>query len=282
MNGVVCSIVAIATSSSSATTADKVGPLCQLINATISESSGVDISTRTNGVYWTHNDSGDGPNFFAFNAKGKLLATFSLEGVKPVDWEDMASAKIGGNSYLYFGDIGDNRMQRVSVAVYQVLEPATNATKKTIKSFTKFELKYPDGAHNCESLMVTPAGELVLITKDSSGESGVYFAKSPSPSKSTTLSKLATLRITGAFGMSQLITAADMSADGKRVLIRTYTAGYLYQSNSATPWYRTVPKRFELAVELQGEAICFDFIANRAITTTEGTPCRVNYASLSE
>ena len=128
--------------------------------------------------------------------------------------------------------------------------------------------------------MVTPAGELVLITKDSSGESGVYFAKSPSPSKSTTMSKLATLKMTGAFGMNKLITAADMSADGKRVLVRTYTAGYLYQSTSATPWYRTAPKRFELAIELQGEAICFDFVANRAITTTEGTPCRVNYASL--
>lgn len=130
MNGIVCSIVAIATSSTPATTAENVGPLCQINNATICESSGVDISTRTNGVYWTHNDSGDGPNFFAFNAEGKLLATFSLDGVKPMDWEDMASAKIGGSSYLYFGDIGDNRMQRESVAVYRVLEPATTQPKR--------------------------------------------------------------------------------------------------------------------------------------------------------
>jgi hypothetical protein len=91
------------------------GRLCTLESAEVVESSGIALSRRTKGVYWTHNDSGDGANLYAFDATGKDLGTYTLSGVEPIDWEDIASATIDGKPYLFVGDIGDNNRIRNSI-----------------------------------------------------------------------------------------------------------------------------------------------------------------------
>src|SRR5437762_2268766 len=62
------------------------------------ESSGVVASRVTPDVYWTHNDSGDGPFVYAFRLSradrerqiAHLLGTVELIGATNVDWEDIA------------------------------------------------------------------------------------------------------------------------------------------------------------------------------------------------
>ena len=59
--------------------------------AVLAESSGIVVSRAQRGVYWTHNDSGDGANLYAIDIAGKLLATFKVAGAEARDWEDMSS-----------------------------------------------------------------------------------------------------------------------------------------------------------------------------------------------
>ena len=92
--------------------------LCLLQNERVTESSGIAPSNWVEGVYWTHNDSGDGPNLFAFDESGKDLGVYTLSGVTALDWEDMSSAVVGGKQYLYVGDIGDNLSRRSDVVVH--------------------------------------------------------------------------------------------------------------------------------------------------------------------
>src|SRR5262249_23702109 len=99
--------------------------LVNLENQSINESSGIAASRHNAGIFWTHNDSDDGPLIYAFDRQGKHRGVWRVKGAKAIDWEDMA---IGpgprqGRSYLYLGDIGDNSRRRNQITVYRVAEP---------------------------------------------------------------------------------------------------------------------------------------------------------------
>ena len=103
----------------------------------ISESSGLVASRSTPGVYWTHNDSGDGPFIYAFDTHGDSRGIFRVTGAQARDWEDIAAGPgpQANKSYLYIGDIGDNNKTRDEVIVYRVAEPTLNAaTQKQTKA----------------------------------------------------------------------------------------------------------------------------------------------------
>src|SRR5215203_6666373 len=78
-----------------------------LQNNAVSESSGLVASRRTPGVYWTHNDSGDGPFIYAFDSRGEASGVFRVTGAQARDWEDISAGPgpQSGASYLYIGDI---------------------------------------------------------------------------------------------------------------------------------------------------------------------------------
>lgn len=253
--------------------------VCSLKNEKIDESSGIAPSRLRSGVYWTHNDSGGKARVYAFDLEGNDLGTYTLAGVKARDWEDIASAKIGGNAYLYVGDIGDNLKDQSSIRVYRLTEPEASSPE-TIQEFETYRIKYPDGPHNCEALMVAPNGDLYLVTKDDFGDSSVYRLASPASSGTFTLSKVGNLKVKGGNVYTHTITAGDISADGKLVVLRTYFSILLFRPTDLTKFARLEPQSLPVPLERQGEAICFDPSGRRLITTSEGKPCRVSEVTL--
>jgi len=269
---------AITHESRSPVASPKTGLLCTLANPKVDESSGVATSKRATGVYWTHNDSGDGPKFYAFDRKGRDLGTFVLKGVRAIDWEDMASARIAGRPYLYFGDIGDNDERRKSVLVYRVPEPRARPGVHQIDGFRTFTLSYPDGPHDCETLMVTPKGDIQLVTKNEYGASGIYRVRRPQKSGAYRLAKLGELTVDASNVYSHLITAGDINEAGNRVIIRTYLTAMAFSVANLDRWFKSKPIDVDIAFERQGEAICFDGAG--LVTTSERSPCRVSFARL--
>ena len=69
----------------------------------IREPSGLARSRRHEGVFWTHNDSGDVPRFFAIDANGNLLAEFSVEGASHTDWVSDASSSVASSPAIRTG-----------------------------------------------------------------------------------------------------------------------------------------------------------------------------------
>lgn len=258
------------------------GQLCSLKNPKVDESSGVAVSRRARGIYWTHNDSGDGPNFFAFDSNGADLGTYTLKGVDAFDWEDMASAKIDRSPYLYLGDIGDNISQRKRVRVYRVPEPEATPGNHAVTKFETYILTYPDGAHNCETLLVTPNGDIQLVTKSDFGLSAVYQAKRPSGSGTYAMKKIGDLKIESSNVYGHMLTSGDISSDGDAVVLRTYMGALLFRSKDMQAWFRATPTPITLTLERQGEAICFDLANHRFLTTSEGAPCRVSFVKIPD
>jgi hypothetical protein len=90
---------------SSARQTETYGPprqLGALQDSAINESSGIVASRTTPGVYWTHNDSGDGPYIYALDEHGARRGTWRVKGASARDWEDIAAGRgpQSGSSYL--------------------------------------------------------------------------------------------------------------------------------------------------------------------------------------
>jgi Ni/Co efflux regulator RcnB len=258
----------------------------QLEERAVRESSGVVASRRSPGLYWTHNDSGDRPFVYAFDAEGKRRGVWRVEGAKAEDWEDIAAGPgpERGRSYLYVGDIGDNGEKRGHVTVYRFPEP--EATAADAASTTKepratdradaLRLEYPDGAHNAEALAVHPtSGDLYVITKGLQN-AGVYrLAGGGAASGTNRLTRVATLRGEGFYGI--LVTGADISPDGRRVAICDYATGYELRlpdagaANFDDIW-KQPPTVVPLGQRRQGEAVCYRLDGRALLVTSEGSP----------
>lgn len=204
----------------------------------ITESSGLAASARHGGVLYTHNDSGDQPRIFAVGGDGQTVAVLALSNATARDWEDISA---GPNQTLWVGDIGDNGRSRSQIQVYRINEPATLASKGV--SSTRYELAYPDGSHDAEALMVSPAtGRLYVVSKQASG-AAVYAA--PLTLRADQLNRLSRVRSAPA-----TVTAGDLGPGGRMVL-RNYGRMFVYPSVDGQP------QSIDLPDQPQGESAVF-------------------------
>lgn len=257
--------------------------LCEIKDKEINESSGLAASPSQNGVWYTHNDSGDKARFFRFNEKGEVTGEFELKGVKAFDWEDMASARVKGENWIYLGDIGDNARIRKTIVIHRVKEPKAGDKKKTLDRFDTWTVKYPAAAHDCEALMVHPeTGDIWLVTKDRGEGTLVYRVKSPKGKAVLTAEKMGAIAIPYSGLGAKMVTGGDISPDGTRVAVRSYPGAieFTVPRGRFEDWFRAKPKILKTAPEAQGEAIAYSRDGQRILTTSEGTPCRVSLVGM--
>jgi hypothetical protein len=246
-----------------------------ITDARVDESSGVAPSFRVPDTYFTHNDSGDSARFFRFDSKGVVKNEYRVANAKNVDWEDMATAKLDGVPYVFLGDIGDNSKRRKSIFVYRVLDPGDNV--REVAANATYELTYPTGPQNAETLLVHPkTGDIYVISK-STGDSQVYFLSSPKTSGKYTLTQLGHFRVGGFIKESRRVTGGAFSPDGRHVVVRTYMGAYEFPVKSAgAEWWKEEPRKIRTNFDHQGEAISYSLNGSELYTTSEFSPCQVS------
>ncbi len=256
--------------------------ICQVDDTRVAESSGVAASRIMPGVFYTHNDSGDSARFFRFGREGRVGAVFSLGGIEAVDWEDMEAANVDSKPYLYFGDIGDNARNRASVWVYRLPEPRGDG--RMISDFDKYELTYPDGSHDCETLMVRPGrGDIYLVTKDHGDGTWVYKVAKPPRSGKYALTRLGRIATKSSGPGGEMITGGSFSPDGKFAILTNYREGLEFRLDSRFDrWFRSAPAAIDLGQGPQREAVAYSIDGKVLLTTSEGVPCILTGSSLSK
>ncbi|MCW2614615.1 MAG: hypothetical protein JWN08_1609, partial [Frankiales bacterium] len=251
----------------------------------ISESSGL-ASASAEGVVFTHTDSGDDARFFAVDGTGMTLTTYDLPDVQARDWEDMARGPDEqGRSSLWLGDIGDNDARRDNgILVHRVAEPVPDGRERvTTEPPTSFRLRYPDGPGDAEGLVVHPrTGRLYVVTKPLAGPAQVYAAPQPlDPDGPNLLERVGEVdvRATGTAGgpgiggLAQLlVTAADISPDGTRFAVRTYTDVYEYALDGEDLGAALArgPVVSPLPPTRQGEGLAYSRDGRSLLTSSEG------------
>jgi hypothetical protein len=240
------------------------------------ESSGVAASRRYPGVLWTHNDSGDGPRLYATNLAGADLGFYRVAHATAVDWEDMALGPCPGGrgiGCLYVADLGDNAEHRHGGTIYVVTEPAPPTgpgdTSRVIELVASLRVRYADGSHDTEGIMVSPTGDVSLITKGWSGPILHYWLPHDVFSENAvTVAPHDTLAIRPLRNAGRLVTGAAISPSGLRAVVRTYTELYFYRVQGA----QLVAQGLACwlgPVEPQGEGV--DFLdEDSLVLTSEG------------
>ena len=258
--------------------------IAEIKNPAVKESSGLAASRSNPGIYWTHNDSGDDPLVYAFDATGESRGVYRVADAKARDWEDMAvgPGPQPGQSYLYLGDIGDNDKARSEIVVYRVPEPkltaadkaATKAKPKLTAPADAIRLRYPDGKFDAETLLVHPTtGNLYIITKVMLKNATVYEAAAPLvPGKVITMKRIGDIKVPSIVG--GVLTGGSISPDGRRVALCDYLQGYEIvlprtSGNFNDIWKQTVTP-FKLGQREQGEAITYRADGKAVLATSEG------------
>ena len=244
--------------------------LCDLANLDIRESSGLAASRLRPGLLWTHNDSGDQARIFAFDLQGRDLGTYGIDGARADDWEDMASFRMGGVSCLLLADVGDNWSRRAQGTLYLVHEPDVQQTSRA-RLLQTVKFRYENGPHNCEAVGFDPSRrEVLLVAKQMALSSSVYVI--PWPGTGTTGHVIA--RAIGTIPIP-VVTAMDISPDGRRAVVLTYGDAYEYVRGRDENWEQalaTPVRRIVMPGRRQGESICYGNDGQTLYLTSEKLP----------
>jgi hypothetical protein len=270
--------IVVATLASSATaqqtapvSAERTGALGA---AGITESSGVAVSRRFPGVLWTHNDSGDGPFLYAIDRNGRLIAKYRVSGARAVDWEDIAVGPCPRRfrpaaSCLYVADTGDNAERRTRVVLYVMPEPDPRTPGQAVRATRPAQalrVRYADGPHDAEALIVDGHGDVSIVTKGRTGPILRYRIPSRALSgDSVSVRPTDTIPVKPNGLIGRWVTGGAIAPDGERVVLRTYTELYFFRVGP-NGWAPEGAPCWIGGLEPQGEGV--DFLDGHAVVLT--------------
>lgn len=228
----------------------------EITDLRLRESSGMVVSRKNDGLLWVHNDSGNQPRIFLIDTLGEIKRIFYLKNAVNYDWEDIAigPGPSGKKNYMYVGDIGDNLAVRPNIQIYRFEEPSISQKDSMIVNYDRITLNYPDSARDAEALMVDPISTDIYIISKREPHVGVYKAKNPSSSQS-----VVKLEFLGKLPF-HLINAADITPDGKEILVKNYLAIFYWKRDPKKSIFETLQEDHQLirySPEPQGESIAW-------------------------
>jgi len=147
----------------------------------LTEVSGIQRSLWLDGIYYVHNDSGDGPTIHVTDANGNEYGTVTVTGVAAIDWEGITATRRDGLPRLIVGDIGNNNRQRDNLSLVVLDEPNVSSFLPPFNIDVpgqQIQLSYADGSsYNAEALFINGDNDtVVVLTKEGQAttEQGVW------------------------------------------------------------------------------------------------------------
>jgi hypothetical protein len=253
--------------------------VCVLQLTDLRESSGLVVSLTTPDVLWTHNDSGGGPQLYAFKSSGAHLGTYTIDEAESRDWEDIAAVAWKGQKYLVAADIGGNNGDGGKYVLYAVLEPdsiSKESKNATLPLAQRVEIQLPEstGAKpiDFEAFAIDPRDRsILLVEKVVLGASRVYQADWPDGDARIEAREIGRIAILVATGM-------DISRDGSRLLIGSYSAVHEFRRAQDRTWQQALVDQPQLLASLRGgrqyEAFCYSADGKSCYLTREVRPTR--------
>ncbi|NUP40118.1 MAG: hypothetical protein HOY76_24665 [Streptomyces sp.] len=234
----------------------------------ITEASGLVASRLHPGVYWTHNDSGDGPYVYAVDsATGRTVARVAMRGIHT---RDVEAISMGPDGDLYVGDIGDNLNGAwKEVWIYRFPEPK-QLHDQTVR-VTRYTVRYDQGPRNAEAMMVQPTTGRVYIASKNEDGGGLFQG----PAKLTAHGVNTFRRIADV----PWVTDGAFSPDGSRLVLRGYFWAAEYRWSGGLPHKLT---DLDVPMQPQGEGVAFTPDGRALMYGSEGSDSQVWRAPLSD
>ena len=236
----------------------------------LSESSGLAVSRSQPGVLWSHNDSGDGPNLYAIDVTGRLLAIVPVMNASAQDWEDLSLGpcpdvvSAGSSSCLYIADTGNNDRSREVLTIYVLVEPTIDRSGRRLAAVParSFRFRYPGRTEDSEALAVRPSGDVTIVSKGRTGSIDFYGFSASMVSRAIASTQVIVAEYRGNTGIrpdqeiGRWVTGAAVSPDGMVLAVRTYNEVFFYRATDGA-WQDLKRPCFLDDAEPQGEAIAY-------------------------
>ncbi len=243
----------------------------------VQEISGIVRAHGKPGYFWVHNDSDSEPHLYLVHLRGSVVSRLKVTGAAANDWEDIAigPGPVPSRQDLDIADTGNNERSRKVLSIDRILHPVLTreAPSPVLRSerAARIAFRYPDGVFDCEALVVHPkTGDIYLFTKNAL-VTGVYRLRSPRTDGSVAAADQLTVMRPGF-----VVTAADLSPQGDRLLLRTYLQTLEYRAPEGQPFEKIFfQRKRKLPVarrETQSEAIAFVHGGKGYVTSDEGSP----------
>lgn len=238
----------------------------------LKESSGIAALNNAND-FWLINDSGNTPELFEMTINGDLKRVVKVKDVNNVDWEDLAD---DNKSQVFIGDFGNNHNLRRDLAIYIVDLKDIVGDKVTPEKVTfyfedqeKFPPKKKHRNFDVEAFIYYQ-NAFYLFTKNRSskfdGTTKLYRVPAISGNHEA---KLLDSFKTCKDANDCLVTAADISNDGKTLVLLTHNKVFKFSGFSNDDFFKGEVEEIKLHHKTQKEAICFH--ENKLYLTDEAT-----------
>lgn len=219
-------------------------------NRALSEISGIVPSSFHQGMYWVHNDGGNLPYLYLIDTLGSIHGSVKISNAINRDWEDLAQGMNNGVSFLYVGDIGNNRKNRESVQIYKIEEPRELEGEMNTKAEV-MNIHYTDGSRDAEALLYDPQShELIIVTKRELRVHAYAFPFEPGNQTVAPYGKIKGMWITG----------GDINSKGE-ILLKNYGHVFYWsnrnEQSAVDRLTRSKGQKIAYRREPLGEAICW-------------------------
>lgn len=215
----------------------------------VSESSGALAEIKDRKIFlWTMNDGGGLPEIYLADLKGKVIRSIPIPNAKNTDWEDLASDNQG---HIFIGDFGNNKNRRKDLLIYKY--------DTLTKSVSEIHFFYPD------QQKFPPSGDRLNFDAEAFFwfDHHLYIFSKNRGIKTEKIYKIPDqagnhiAKITDTHFLDGMVTSADISPSGKRFVLLTYKAIFLFniEHNTVSFEFPYTCRRFSRGG--QTEAIAF-------------------------
>lgn len=227
----------------------------------LNESSGIALLPNSK-LIWSINDSGNKAKVFGFTTSGKIKKELKIKA-KNHDWEDLTTDNTGN---LYIGDFGNNRNARQNLTILKLPISAIKAANNTEIKPEKITFYYEDQTEfppkknalffDCESFFWHNK-YFYLFTKSRSakayGKTNLY--KIPATIGHHKAQYVSSFK--SCDNLHCWITAADISPNGKHMLLLNHQSAWLFSNYSEDNFFDGTVQELPFNHISQKEGVCF-------------------------
>ena len=228
----------------------EVTQLAKMDKTEVAESSGF-AWAEDGSTLWTHGDGGGLNELYKVDLQGKLLETRTIPNTVNADWEDLTKDKAGN---IYIGDFGNNNNKRRNLRIFKVNLNDSVKVDTIQFRYADQDLFPPDKKdRNFDSeAFFWHNNNLYLFTKDRGREELVKVYKVSDKPGNYVAEVVDSLQI------NTMITAADISPDGKHFALLGYGKVYLFEMPSGDKIFDGKKICIPVGKSGQAEALVFE------------------------
>ncbi|MDN3664527.1 hypothetical protein ACFFU1_14560 [Algibacter miyuki] len=226
----------------------------------LNEVSGIEIATNSDYI-WMLNDGGNSSKLYGVSAKGNIKKELKIDA-KNHDWEDLTSDEKGN---LYIGDFGNNDNDRKNLAILKIKQKDLGDKGKvdverisfSYPNQDKFPPKNKKMYFDCEAFFYFNNAFYLFTKSRVKGDFGSTNLYKVPAEKGHHEAELIS-RFNTCDTMDCWITAADISTDGKKMVLLSPKSVWVFTDFDGNDFFSGTPTEIPLSGRVsQKESICF-------------------------